>query len=279
MEMSIKKAIVIFSSMLMMNSHDLIAAENVYSFGVLPVRSAVLTAEVWNPILGYIATKTGKKLTLKTERTGDESKNELIKGEYDFAYTNHIFEPTVQKSGYSVIARPDSIGITSKIIVEQNSSIQTIEALNNLTVGFPSQAAFLGYIVPMKHLEQKKLHVEQVFGGNQEGVIAQLKSGQVKAAAVNGNVLDSYAKRVNFSYHTLWESENFKDFPISVHPRVPKEDVNVIYEAFINMSKDPQGAKILETSAIIAKELLSGFVSAQNSDYNNYKRYYANETN
>lgn len=261
------------------NNHDLKASESVYTFGVLPVRSAVLTAEVWNPILEYISLKTGKKLLLKTERTGSESKEDVSKGTYDFAYTNHIFEPSVQKSGYIVIARPNSAGITCKIIVEQNSSIRSIEELNNLSVGFPSQAAFVGYIVPMKYLEQKKLHIEQVFGGNQEGVMAQLKSAQVKAAAVNSAVLNSYAKRVNFSYDTLWESENFKDFPLSVHPRVLKKDVKAIQEAFVNMTKDAQGSKILEQSAMIASELVSGFVSAKDKDYNNYKKYYSDEKN
>ncbi|MCX6051809.1 MAG: phosphate/phosphite/phosphonate ABC transporter substrate-binding protein [Campylobacterales bacterium] len=261
------------------DNHDLRASESVYSFGVLPVRSAVLTAETWNPILEYISLKTGKKLLLKTERTGGNSKDELIKGTYDFAYTNHILEPSVKKSGYFVIARPNSAGITCKIIVEQNSSIGSIEELNNLKVGFASQAAFVGYIVPMNYLEQKKLHIQQIFGGNQEGVMAQLKSAQVKAAAVNSVVLNSYAKRVNFSYDTLWESENFKDFPLSAHPRVSKEDVKAIGEAFINMSKDLEGAKILKQSATIASELMNGFVNADERDYNNYKKYYSDEKN
>ena len=92
----------------MLENHDLRASENVYTLGVLPVRSAILTPEAWNPILEYISLKTGKKLLLKTERTGDDSKDELIKGIYDFAYTNHILEPSVKKSGYIVVARPNS---------------------------------------------------------------------------------------------------------------------------------------------------------------------------
>lgn len=273
------KYIFLFACVFILNNHELRASENVYTFGVLPVRSAVLTAEVWNPILEYVSTKTGKKLVLKTERTGVESKNEVAKGSYDFCYTNHIFEPAVRKSGYIIIARPNSNGIACKIIVNQNSPIHSIKMLNNLSVGFPSQAAFVGYIVPMQYMVQNKLQIQQVFGGNQEGVMAQLKSGQVKAAAVNSVVLDSYAKRMNFVYDTLWESEKFNDFPICAHPRVAKNDVTTIQKTFISMSKDPEGAKILKKSALIANELMNGFMSANEHDYKNYKKYYAEQKN
>jgi hypothetical protein len=40
-------------------------AGEVWSFGVLPQRSAVLTAQYWNPILSHVEKRTGIRLELK----------------------------------------------------------------------------------------------------------------------------------------------------------------------------------------------------------------------
>ena len=44
-----------------------------FTFGVLSQRSAVLTAQYWNPILDYVKRKTGVDLQLKLARTAPES--------------------------------------------------------------------------------------------------------------------------------------------------------------------------------------------------------------
>ncbi len=77
-----------------------------YSFGVLPQRSAVLTAQYWNPILDYVRRRTSIALVLKVARSGDESGDLVARGEYDFVYSNHIFQPRMAAAGYKVILRP-----------------------------------------------------------------------------------------------------------------------------------------------------------------------------
>ena len=56
-----------------------------YSFGVLSQRSAVLTAQYWNPILDYVKRKTGIDLQLKLARTAPESNDATERGEYPLA--------------------------------------------------------------------------------------------------------------------------------------------------------------------------------------------------
>ncbi len=245
-----------------------------YTFGVLPVRSAVLTAQVWNPILQYLSEKTGDTFLLRTERTGDASKQKVSEGAYDFCYTNHIFEPSVTSTGYRIFARPNSKGIQGKLIVKANSPLRSIQDLHDLSVGFPSQSAFVGYVVPQYYLQHQNIHVQAVFGGNQEGVMAQFKLDQIQAIAVNSVVLKAYAQREHFAYRTLWESEIFNDFPLCAHPRVATEEVKLIQKVLVAMSKDPKGVKILHQSALIAPELQNGFVLFNEKDYDNYQHYF-----
>ena len=200
-----------------------LAAESpgTYSFGVLPQRSPLLTAQYWNPILDYVSRQTGINLALKVMRTGSESTEATEKGEYDFVYSNHIFLPKMAKANYQVILRPQDEAIAGQIVTLVDSTINTLKDLDGKEMGFPSQTAFVGYDVPMDHLLRQGVRVTPVFGGNQEGIMAQLKAGKVIAAGVNNQVMRSFANRENLRYRVLWESSSFLNIPIAVHPRVP----------------------------------------------------------
>jgi phosphonate transport system substrate-binding protein len=225
-----------------------------YSFGVLPVRSPAVSAQYWNPILAYVSAKTGVALELKLARTGTESSAATLRGDYDFVWGNHQFKPRAIEEGYRTLVVARGEPIASEIIVRSDSAALTLKDLNGGTVGFPSKAAFVGYLVPMDHLVRNNFKVTPVFGGNQEGIMAQLKSGGVPAAAVNSKVLRAYAEREGLSYRVLWRSQEYLDFPVSAHPRVPDKTVKALQQAFVGMSSDPKGAAILAASAEIVKQ-------------------------
>jgi hypothetical protein len=46
--------------------------QRVYSFGVISQRSPILTAQYWNPILQFVAERSGVALELRVVRTGEE---------------------------------------------------------------------------------------------------------------------------------------------------------------------------------------------------------------
>jgi phosphonate transport system substrate-binding protein len=65
-----------------------VQAQEVYSFGVLSQRSALLTAQYWNPILDYVERKSGVKIQLSVARSAPESNDSTEKGVYDFVCFN-----------------------------------------------------------------------------------------------------------------------------------------------------------------------------------------------
>lgn len=144
------------------------AAES-YSFGVLSQRSAVLTAQYWNPVLEYLSRRIGADLLLKVARTAPESNTATAKGEYDFVYSNTIFQPAMMGADYQVILRPRAEAIAGQIVTLADSPIRRLKDLEGREVGFPSLAAFVGYAVPMDQLLREGIRVTPVFGGNQEG--------------------------------------------------------------------------------------------------------------
>lgn len=252
------------------------AAES-YSFGVLSQRNAVLTAQYWNPILNYVQQKTGITLELKIARSAPESNDAIEKGEYDFVYSNTIFQSRMARSNYQVILRPRDEAITGQIVTLAASPIRNLYDLDGKEVGFPSPAAFVGYAVPMDHLLRKHISVTPVFGGNQEGIMGQLKAGRVLAAGVNNQVMKAFAAREDVQYRVLWESRPFLNLPIAVHPHVPRSVANAVRKTIGSMERDPEGARILEeTASVIGQKPPYGFHASSPADYRSYTEFYSN---
>lgn len=249
--------------------------EQTYYFGVLNQRSVQLTAQYWNPILRYVSERSGVPLELRMGKTAVETTAMTVRGEFAFVFTNHLFTPERERLGYRVIARPDSPDIQASITVRKDCPFRSLSDLDMAIVVFPSREAFVGYWVPMDALLKSGIKVQAVFGGNQEGAIAQLQAGAVEAAAVNNRVLENYGRRENFRYRVIWISEPYHDLPVMVNPAVPKSKAEAVRNALIGMRNDPEGRKVLETSAALLKlPEPVGFVSADDRDYDNYRRFY-----
>lgn len=254
-----------------------VAAGNVrpLEFSVLNQRSVALSAQAWNPILAYVARKSGVSLRLRMGKTAPETTEMTVKEGIAFAYTNHLFTPERDKLGYRAIVRLGGPPIQGAIAVRDDSPVRLIEQLQGKTTVFPSADAFVGYQVLVEHLENLGIAVDAVFAGNQEGAIAQLKAGQVAAAGVNKKSLEQYATRADFPYRLLWASEAYLDLPVMAHPSVPAETVAAVRKAFVGMARDAEGSKVLQAVAatLQLKEPWS-FVAVEDRDYDAYRRFY-----
>lgn len=246
-----------------------------YSFSALPQRSATLTAQYWNPILDYVSRKSGAKLELAISRTSQDYSEAEARGEFDFVYSNHIFIPSHATAAYRVIARMTGKPIHGQIVVPESSPVRSLSELGGREVGFPSRNAFVGYAAPMSALIKEGVAVTPVFGSNQEGIMAQLRSGTIPAAGVNSRVMQEYAAREGFRYRAVWTSEAFLDLPVAAHPRVSAAVASAVRDALVGMAADADGRRILAASAAVIKQDAPwGFVQAQEAEYRNQREVY-----
>jgi len=245
------------------------------SFGVIIWRSPTLTAEFWNPILRYVSDRSGVPLRLRVAPTGPEHTAMVRRGELNFLYSNHNFIKENEESGYRVFGRPKGESQSGEIVVLKDSPIQSLADLEGKEVVFPHTAAFLGYHLPMDALLRKGIHVRPLFAGNQEGAMGQLKAGRTVAAGVNADVMRAFAQRENIPYRVLWSSDKFLSLALSSHPSVPAETVKAVQAAFLQMSDDPEGTKVLASGAALLKQTTPlSFIAAKDSDFDNMRRFY-----
>lgn len=251
------------------------AQQSPLSFGVVSQRSAVLTAQYWNPILQYVSRISGVPLEMKLAKTGGDHAAMVGRGEFDFIYSNHNFTSQNDAVGYSVFARPLGGSMRGQLIVPAESPLRSIADLQDKTVVFPSSTAFAGYHVPMDALLRAGVQVHPQFAGTQEGALGQLVAGRAQAAGVNSEVARSFASQQKFHYRVLWSSEEFLGIPLSAHPAVPKTRREAVRDAFLNMAHDPEGQRILKQgAALVGDSPPYGFVAASNQDFDNIRRLY-----
>lgn len=245
-----------------------VSAETVLNFGVLNQQSPARTAQRWNPIFNYLNQATGLAFRLKMGATVAETNAMMGRGEFDLAFTNHNFRPEYDGT-YKVIARWGGKPIFGVIAVPADSPIKNLKQLAGKKVAHPSKEAFVAYAVPRVTLSKAGVETVPVLAGNQDGALAQLKAGQVDAAAVNSRFLTQYAAQQGLKYREIFVSEPFADLPVIAHPRLPKEQVETIRKALLAMKSDPKAASALEAAAF------NGFEPATDKDYDNVRKIYA----
>jgi phosphonate transport system substrate-binding protein len=252
------------------------AAPQTYTFGVLNQRSPVLTAQYWNPILDYVSKMTGAKLVMAMGKDVKETDDSTRRGEYDFVYTNHvIFTQENDQAGYKVILRPNEDAIKGQLVVAEDSKLKKLSELQGKEVGFPSKKAFVAYMVTMDHLVKNKIDVTPSLGGNQEGVMAQLKAGAVAAASVNSKVMRDYSERTGFRYRILWSSPDYLNLPIAAQLRVPADVVERVRKVLDKMDESPEGLAILKASAeVVHQSAPYGFRLSSDQEYESYRSFY-----
>ena len=99
----------------------------------------------------------------------------MKRGDFDFVFTNHNFQSEFDRIGW-VIARWGGEPEHCVIAVPEGSDVRDLRALDGRRIAFPSPDAFVGYAVPLVTLRDANVHFTEVFAGNQEGVLAQLKA-------------------------------------------------------------------------------------------------------
>ena len=254
------------------------SADKDLQFGVVNLRSVLLTVQLWNPILAYVTEKTGVPLVLKMGKTADETTVRTVHGDFDFVFTNHLFTPERNKLGYRVIARFDNEGIRGLVVVLASSPYTKLSDLQGKVVAFPTPNGFGGYALPMDGLQKAGVVVDTVFMGNQEAALSNLQYGKTAAAGVNNITLANYSRRESLAYRVLYQSAVYYDVPIMAHPRVPAVTANKVRQALVGMAQDARGQQILlAASVLLNMDQSLRFVSANNEDYENYREFYRHQ--
>ncbi len=247
----------------------------VYNFSPVNQYGLELTASYWNPIVDYVSRKSGVKLQLKIGRTSADTTAYVLANEVEFVFSNHLFSPDRDNLGWKVFGRRATAPIRSQIVVLADSPITKLDQLANETVAFPGPEATVAYKFSYATLLNHRIPVQVVFAGNMDGAFAQLASGRVKAVGTQTQLSQGWAKRENKAVRALWESEPLHDLALMASRNVAAKDLAAVSKAFLEMSKDPAGQKVLASASELVKlPPGTGFIPSSSADYTAYRNFY-----
>lgn len=239
-----------------------------YTFGVLNQQPAAETAALWNPILQHLQAKTGLTFKFKMGTTVQETDAMTARGEFDFLYSNHNFEPDYSQANYRPLVQWGGQSLIGQIVVLADSPIKDLKDISGKTVAFPSKDAFIAYKVTRQALNNAKIDIQPVFGASQQGTAVQLQTGRADAASLSKLFAERFQTEGKGKFRVLYESDAWPNIPVSAHPRVNKADVEAVQRALLEMNKDADGKALLE------KLKIPGFLPVTDADYSATRRLY-----
>lgn len=234
-----------------------------------------LTASYWNPIVAYVSERSGIALELRLGRTSAETTAEVLAGDVDLVFSNHLFSPERAKLGWRVFGRRDTPPIQGELVVLEDSPIRDLAALANENVVFPGPEATVAYKFPYAHLLAQRIPVRVSFAGNSDAALAQLVSGTARAAGANSQVAAGWEIRKLRKLRVLWTSPAVYELALMASRRLAAATVAVVQEAFCTMHANPEGLKTLaRVNALVGLPGDTHFARADDADYQAYRDFY-----
>ena len=239
---------VTFITILTLLSHS-VAAEEIYTFGIVPQTSASQTAKDWTPILKYLEDRTGKKFRFATTRSVPLFSQRVAEEKYDFAYMNPTDYVKYQdKDRYHAIARARNFKLKGVIVVRKDSSIEKLDELNNKELAVPAHA-FAADTLARAALHENGTAVKISSMAAPDAVYRAVAQGRSTAGGGMMRTFNNTAPEIREQLRVLWTSEGYTPQAFAAHARVPKEVVQAVQEALIDLDQDPIAKKYLKTIA------------------------------
>jgi phosphonate transport system substrate-binding protein len=163
----------------------------------------------------------------------------------------------------------------SMIVVKKTSPISSLADLKGKTIAWQDITSASGYIFPAAEMKKALIDPEKdikgkIVTGHDKGVIAVL-NGDVDAAAVFEDARNNVKKdfpNVFADTKVIYRTQGIPNDTISVRADMDQTWKNKIAEAFVAISKDPEGQKII-------KDLYShiGYVKSDDKNFEIVRQY------
>jgi phosphonate transport system substrate-binding protein len=246
-----------------------------YRFSPVNQYGISVTAAYWNPIISYVAEKSGVPMQLKIGRTSADTTAYVLAQEVEFIFSNHMFSPEREQLGWKVFGRRLTPPVRAQIVVPADSAVTELAQLQGQEVAFAGPEALVAYKFPYAQLLARSIAVRPVFAGNMDAALVQLFNRKVAAAGANSQLVEGYSRRDGKPFRVLWSSGPLHDLALMAAAKVPEKDVRAVAKAFLGMHQDPHGREILEKASQQAGLTAEAyFVASDGSEYSAYRDFY-----
>ena len=248
-----------FSLLLLVASYALATQ---ITLGVVPQQSPLKLAKKWSSITKYLEKETGLEVIFKTEKSIPAFESKLYAGAYDISYMNpyHFIVANKNQSYEAFIrAKKNIVGI---LLAKEQEVAFNVKNLENKTFLFPAPNAFAATLLPKFELKKRfgfdiDKQARVIYVNSHDSVYKGISR---EIGYLGGGIIRTYNnfkdKNDKDNISIVYKTQPYPSHPIAYHPRVNKNDILKIQQAFLNMP--------LELSKILS---IKKFRITQNSEY------------
>ena len=233
------------------------------SFCIPPQQSPTELTKRWTPVLQYLNEKSDLVLQLKTAKDIPTYQQQVMDGHCDIAYLNpNAYVAANKASGYRAFVKEKDSKSFGMIVTRKDGPVTQLSQLSGQTMAFPSNAALMATILPLKQLEEEKVLVKIQYVVSIDSVYRSVAKGLFVAGGGEARTFGALEPEIRDQLNVLWRSEDLPPFPFFAHPRVPSAVLHKLQKTMIAMGQDAHGQVLLKVVNIMALE------KANDADYN-----------
>lgn len=223
------------------------AAQERYTFAVVPQLPALVLHEDWQPLLEYLSSKLGVEFELSLQDSIPLFELDFLAGNPDFVFLNPYHEVMAHKAqGYEPLLSDSSRKLKGILVVPVASDIQSVDDLDGQVVAFPAPNAF-GASLYMRALLANDIGITITpsYVGTHANSYRHALLGD---AAAGGGVHNTFLKEspdLQAALRVLYETPGVTPHPLAIHPRVPTPLREAVVNAIVDLADTQEGRDIL----------------------------------
>lgn len=221
------------------------------TIGMIPVRDAEEMKSEFEPIELYLE----KQLDKEIEVYITDNYAGLVEGMKDGVIDIGWF------GAFSFIAAESQIDLTplvvqerretglyyqSYIITRNDSSIETLEDLEDKSFAFVDPGSTSGFVLPYALLKSRNIDIESyfsniIYSGTHAQVPDDILSGKVEAGAISSvqfNILEADGKLVKDDFKIIWQSDNIPGSPYVARSDLDRGVKEGFIESMLNIHEE-----------------------------------------
>jgi len=230
--------------------------------GIVPQFEQRQMFKNWKPILIELEKITGLKFELIGSSKIPAFEKQFNQGAYDMAYMNPYHALKAYESQKYIPLVRDSRKLKGILVVNSDSTINTIKQLENKTIAFPSPNA-LGASLLMRSILKEKfgLIFKSRYVQTHNSVYLHVAKNIVDAGGGIGQTLIHQPDALQKKLRIIFETQEIISHPIVIHPRVSKAKRQLIKKGLIELFRKEKG------KALFRNVPINDLVSTNINDY------------
>ncbi len=223
------------------------AGQTYYSIAIVPQFTPVDIGIRWTPLLKRLERDAGLKFQLRLFEKTPAFEEDFLRGGPDFIYLNPYHMVMAAKAqGYIPLVR-GAESVSGILVVDRMGPVKSLADLNGAQLAFPSPNAF-GASLYMRALlaEKEKIRFTPVYVGTHQNVYRHVLLGEEAGGGGVSATLAHEPDPVRERLRVLYRTPGAPSHPLAAHPRVPRAVRERLVQALLALSRDPEGAKLLD---------------------------------